>query len=372
MTLTTDLQTQLPLAGLKVIELHAIGPVPFAGMLLQNLGATVTRISPPADPGLGIAIKPEFDLLNLGKSVIALDLKTDNGRSELLKLLQDTDVLMEGFRPQVLERIGLAPQTLLDHCPRLVIGRLNGWGTQGPLAARAGHDINYLALSGALLAIGTKDQPVPPLNLVADFGGGAMHLVVGILAKLVQRSLQTNQGGGVVSTSILAGTHGLMPMFYGLIANQMQSLHRENNLLDGGMPFYRVYACLDNAFVAVGALEPKFYAQLISLLDLAEQVDLKHQYKASTWPATQALMAKAIAQKTRDQWAALALPLDACLSPVLSFTEAQHHAHNQANGWFGSGHSTSDNLGRSASNEQKLKAQAIAQTVAPNHIIQFS
>jgi alpha-methylacyl-CoA racemase len=352
-------KTQLPLIGLKVIELHAIGPVPFAGMLLQNLGATVTRIAPPADPGLGIAIKPEFDLLNLGKSVIALDLKTDKGRASLFDLLQDTDVLMEGFRPDVLERIGLAPDVLLNQFPRLVIGRLNGWGTKGPLAARAGHDINYLALSGALLAIGTKDQPVPPLNLVADFGGGAMHLVVGILAKLVQRSLQSNQAGGVVSTSILAGTHGLMPMFYGLIANQMQSLQRENNLLDGGMPFYKVYRCRDDAFVATGALEPKFYAQLINLLGLTEQIDLKHQYKASSWPATQALIARAIALKTRDEWAALSLPLDACLSPVLSFSEAQQNAHNQANGWFGTSQDKDD---------EKPSASS---TIAPNNIIQF-
>jgi alpha-methylacyl-CoA racemase len=361
----TEPKAQLPLAGLKVIELHAIGPVPFAGMLLQNLGASVTRIAPPADPGLGIAIKPEFDLLNIGKSVVALNLKTDSGRADLCKLLENTDVLMEGFRPEVLERLGLAPSILLGQFPRLVIGRLNGWGTQGPLAARAGHDINYLALSGALLAIGTKDQPVPPLNLVADFGGGAMHLVVGVLAKLVQRSLQANQAGGVVSTSILAGTHGLMPMFYGLIANQMQSLQREHNLLDGGMPFYRVYRCNDDAFVAVGALEPKFYAQLISLLDLSDQVDLKHQYTASSWPSTQALIERAIAQKTRDEWAALALPLDACLSPVLSFTEAQQNTHNHANGWFGA----DQNEGSQIEGNQKQNSST---PIAPNNIIQFS
>jgi alpha-methylacyl-CoA racemase len=360
---------QLPLTGLKVIELHAIGPVPFAGMLLQNLGASVTRIAPPADPGLGIAIKPEFDFLNLGKSVIALDLKTDSGRATLFKMLDTTDVLMEGFRPEVLERIGLSPNNLLNQFPRLVLGRLNGWGTQGPLAARAGHDINYLALSGALLAIGTKDQPVPPLNLVADFGGGAMHLVVGILAKLVQRSLQSDQTGGVVSTSILAGTHGLMPMFYGLIANQMQSLQRENNLLDGGMPFYRVYRCSDEGFVAVGALEPKFYAQLIRLLGLSEQIDLKHQYKAATWPATQALIADTIAQKTRDQWAMLALPLDACLSPVLSFMEAQQNNHNQANGWFNVSRDTAQDEGQKIIHSQE---QNSAQIIAPNNIIQFS
>ncbi len=351
----------LPLTGLKIIELHAIGPVPFAGMLLQNLGATITRIAPPADPGLGIAIQPEFDVLNLGKESIALDLKSSEGLDSLFQLLGTTDVLMEGFRPGVLERIGLAPDLLLQKFPRLVIGRLSGWGDHGPLAARAGHDINYLALSGALMAIGTAEQPVPPLNLVADFGGGAMHLVVGLLAKLIQRSLHPQQLGGVVTTSILAGTHGLTPMFYGLMANQMQSLQRENNLLDGGMPFYRVYPCKDAGFVAVGALEPKFYAILINLLGLSEQIDLKQQYKASSWPKTKALIAQTLMKKTRDEWAALALPTDACLSPVLSFAEAQTNPHNVANGWFNSGEVN-----------YATTARASISVNSPNNIIQFS
>jgi alpha-methylacyl-CoA racemase len=329
-----DENNPLPLAGVKVIELHAIGPVPFAGMLLQNLGAQVTRIAPISDPGLGIAIKPEHDHLNLGKTSTALDLKSETGLAQLKQMLHSADVLLEGFRPGVLERLGLGPDTLSQVAPQLVIGRLNGWGTQGPLAPRAGHDINYLAMTGALLAIGTQDEPVPPLNLVADFGGGAMHLAVGVLAKLVQRGMSSERRGGIVATSILAGSHGLMPMFHGMVAAGLQGIKRQSHLLDGGMPFYRVYRCADNRFIAIGSLEPKFYAELIDVLGLKESVQLKDQYSPKTWAATTELIAQCVLQKPRDVWAALALNRDACLSPVLSFSEAAAAEHNQANGWF--------------------------------------
>ena len=252
----------LPLAGLRVVELHAIGPVPFAGMVLRQLGAEVTRVSPPQDPGLGVAMPPQFDLLNRHKKAVALDLKQTADREAMARLLETADVLLEGFRPGVLERLGLAPQVLLQSHPRLVIGRLSGWGDRGPFAARAGHDINYLALTGVLAAIGRNDHPMPPLNLVADFGGGAMHLLVGVLARLVRRGLEGSGGsggsigrGGVVTTSIAAGTVGLTPMFYGLLAAGQWRLQRESNLLDGGAPFYRTYACAGDGFVAVGALE---------------------------------------------------------------------------------------------------------------------
>ena len=216
----TDADDALPLAGLRVVELHAIGPVPFAGMVLRQLGADVTRVSPPQDPGLGIGIPDRFDLLNRHKAAVALDLKNPAGRDALASLLEPADVLLEGFRPGVLERLGLAPQALLKAHPRLVIGRLSGWGDRGPLAARAGHDINYLALTGVLAAIGNPGQPMPPLNLVADFGGGAMHLLVGVLARLVRRGLDGNDGrGGIVTTSIAAGTVGLTPMFYGMLGS---------------------------------------------------------------------------------------------------------------------------------------------------------
>ena len=323
----------LPLAGLKVIELHAIGPVPFAGQLLRTLGAEVTRVSPPNDPGLGVDMPAEYDLLNAGKQALHLDLKDPAGLSRLRELAAGADVLIEGFRPGVLERLGLAPDALLAGNPRLVIGRLSGWGSAGPLAPRAGHDINYLALAGVLQAIGPAETPVPPLNLVADFGGGAMHLLVGVLAKLVARSIGGR--GGVVETSILAGTVGLTPMFYGMLAGGLWNLSRANNLLDGSVPFYRVYRCADGRFVAAGALEPKFYRELLDVTGLGGELDPKDQYRPKSWPAAIERFTARFAQKSRDEWAALAQDRDCCLSPVLDFAEAARHPHNAANRLFG-------------------------------------
>ncbi len=322
----------LPLAGLTVVELHAIGPVPFAGQLLRALGAGVTRVSPPVDPGLGLRLPPEFDLLNRGKRRLALDLKQGDGLAALHDELAAADVLLEGFRPGVLERLGLAPEALLARHPRLVVGRLSGWGRDGVLAERAGHDINYLALAGVLNAIGSADAPVPPLNLVADFGGGAMHLLVGVLAKLVQRSI--TQRGGIVETSILAGTVGLTPTFYGLMAGGLWSLARASNLLDGGPPFYRCYRCADGRFVAVGALEAKFYARLLAVTGLESEIDPREQYRRDCWPAAIERFSARFASRTRDEWAQAALAHDACLSPVLDFAEAARHPHNLANRLF--------------------------------------
>jgi alpha-methylacyl-CoA racemase len=320
------------LTGLKVVELHAIGPVPFAGMILQSLGAQVTRISPPNDPGLGLGLDPRFDVLNAGKTVCRLDLKAPGQLAQLRQQLADADVLLEGFRPGVLERLGLAPNDLLRAYPRLVIGRLSGWGDQGELAMRAGHDINYLALSGALAAIGPADHPVAPLNLVADFGGGAMHLLVGVLAQLVQRGITGR--GGVVTTSILAGTIGLLPMFYGMLAGGRWRLARSANLLDGGAPFYRVYACADGRHVAVGAIEPKFYRELLELTELSGTLRVDDQYLESAWPQATAALAGAFARRNRDEWARLAAARDCCVSPVLDLVESAAHAHNRANRLF--------------------------------------
>lgn len=324
-----------PLLGLRVVELDAIGPVPFAGQLLAQLGADVERIVPPVDRGMGIGVAPEFDLLNRGKRVTKRDLKSGEGLAAARTTIGTADVLLEGFRPGTLERLGLAPAALLAANPRLVIGRLSGWGTHGPLADRAGHDINYLALAGVLHAIGPSDHPVPPLNLVADFGGGAMHLAVGVLARLVRRSIDGR--GGVVETSILAGTHGLTAMFHGFIAGGIWRLLRETNLLDGGVPFYRCYATRDGRHIAVGALEGKFYRELLDVLGLAEEIDPGRQYEAASWPATTARFAAVVAERTRDEWVARASGRDACLSPVLDFTEAAANAHNRANGWFAAG-----------------------------------
>ncbi|NDB13525.1 MAG: CoA transferase, partial [Betaproteobacteria bacterium] len=250
-----------PLMGFRVIELHAIGPVPFAGYILAQLGARVIRLSPPTDPQLGVGVSPRFDILNSNKEAQALDLKSPAGITGLETLLTEADVLLEGFRPGVLERLGLEPKALLARHPKLVIGRLSGWGDRGVWAPRAGHDINYLAVAGILHAIGPVHAPSVPLNVVGDFGGGTMHLLLGVLSALLRRSLSGH--GGVVSTSILAASVGLTPMFYGLIAAGIWTMQRENNLLDGAAPFYRTYRCLDDKYVAVGAIEAKFYRELL-------------------------------------------------------------------------------------------------------------
>jgi alpha-methylacyl-CoA racemase len=323
---------QAPLAGLKVIELHAIGPVPFAGQLLRGLGADVTRISPPADPGLGVGMDPRFDVSNAGKRPVAIDMKSADGRAQARALIDAADVLLEGFRPGVLERLGLAPAELLASNPRLVVGRLSGWGSRGPLSDRAGHDINYLAMAGLLHGIGTTETPVPPLNVVGDYGGGAMHLAVGVLAQLVRRGIDGR--GGVVESSILAGSVGLSPIFYGLLAAGAWNVARGVNLLDGGAPFYRVYRTKDDRFVAVGAIEPKFYAQLLEVTGLNGTIDPRRQNDRRSWPETTRVLAERFAQRTRDEWASAAAPTDACLSPVLDLLEAAAHPHNLANGLF--------------------------------------
>ncbi|MBN9427277.1 MAG: CoA transferase [Burkholderiales bacterium] len=323
------METTLPLSGLKVVELHAIGPVPYVGFLLRSLGASVQRVSPPVDPGLGVARSPQFDVLNVGKEQLLVDLKTPDGQRTLHKSLATADVLLEGFRPGVLERLGLAPASLEERYPRLVIGRLSGWGSAGELAPRAGHDINYMALTGVLNAIGTAQTPVPPLNLVADFGGGAMHLLVGVLARLVRRSIDGQ--GGVAQTSILAGTVGLTPMFYGMLAEGRWSLTRGDNMLDGGAPFYRTYRCADGRFVAVGAIESKFYLQFLELVGLAGDIDPKLQHDQASWPETERRFAERFATRSRDEWAQIFAGSDACVSPVLDFNEAARHPHNLAN-----------------------------------------
>ena len=322
-------QANLPLSGVKIVELHAIGPVPFAGMLARNLGATVYRVSPPSDTKLGVPMENKADLLNAGKNAVYTNLKSPEGMAELHKLLADADVLLEGFRPGVLERLGLAPDTLLAKYPRLVIGRLSGWGIKGEYADRAGHDINYLALAGALQSIGTADAPVPPLNLVADFGGGAMHLLVGVLSKLIQRSVSGK--GGVVETSILAGTVGLTPIFFGMMSAGLWKMDREANMLDGGRPYYRVYKTKDGKFFSVGAIEAKFYVLLLDVLGLNGELDPAKQNDPSTWAHTQKRFTEVFATKTRDEWAAICAKVDCCAAPVLTFEEAARDPHNLAN-----------------------------------------
>ena len=327
---TTD--ADKPLAGIKIIELHAIGPVPFAGQLMRSLGADVKRVSPPTDPGLGMASDPRFDLSNWGKTPVSIDLKNPAGLAEARALIDSADVLLEGFRPGVIERLGLGPDVLLKSNPRLVIARLSGWGTKGPYAERAGHDINYLALTGLLHAIGTKETPVPPLNVVGDYGGGAMHLVVGVLSALVRRSIDGR--GSVVTSSILAGSVGLSHIFYGMLAAGRWTTDRVNNVLDGGAPYYRVYGTSDGRHMSVGAIEPKFYADLVKMTGLEGQIDLAKQNDRSTWPDTVAKFTAAFAKRPLAEWSKEAERFDACASPVLNFLEAAQHPHNQANSLY--------------------------------------
>ncbi|MGC4808699.1 CaiB/BaiF CoA transferase family protein [Micromonospora sp. DT233] len=313
-----------PLAGVRVLELAGIGPAPFAAMLLADLGADVVRVDRP-EPGALSAGDPGRDLLNRGKRSVVVDLKHPDGPEVVLGLADRAAILIEGWRPGVAERLGIGPQAALARNPALVYGRMTGWGQQGPLAGAAGHDIGYIAVAGALHPIGRAGgSPQIPLNLVGDFGGGALYLVVGCLAALhVARS--TGQGQ-VVDAAIVDGTAHLTTMFAGLLAAGAWRPERGRNLLDGGAPFYDVYPTADGEHMAVGALEPQFYAELLRLLGIAD-ADLPAQHDVAGWPVLRARFSEVFAQRTRDEWTALFEGTDACVAPVLSLTEAQHHRH---------------------------------------------
>ena len=317
-----------PLAGLKVLELEAIGPAPFCGMLLADMGADVLLVDRPTDPGLGFERKRASDVMLRGRRSITLDLKTPAGIAAVLELIARADALIEGFRPGVLERMGLGPDILLARNPRLVVGRMTGWGQDGPLSPRAGHDIDYIALSGALHAIGNAGgRPVPPLNLVGDFGGGGMLLGFGVLAALIEA--QRSGKGQVVDAAMVEGAGLLTTMFWGMAAQRQWSDRRGENVLDSGAPWYDTYETRDGRFVAIGAIEPKFYAELLQRLGLSDET-LPAQNDRPGWPALRARFAAVIRTRTRDDWSAAFAGSDACLAPVLSFAEAKEHPHNAA------------------------------------------
>ncbi len=327
--------TEGVLAGVTIVEMAAIGPVPFAGMVLADFGAEVIKLERLGPSGLGVPMVPRFDVTARGKKSVALDLKTEEGVAAARKLIASADAVIEGFRPGVMERLGLGPEPCLADNPRLVYGRISGWGSTGPMAAMAGHDLNYLGLSGALAAMGTPDAPPPvPLNLVGDYGGGAMMLVAGLLAALV-RARGTGQGQ-VVETSIAEGALALTPLFYGLIAGGRWGLERGANLLDGGAPFYRCYQCADGRYVAIGSIEPKFYQALVIGLGLEGALDPAQQYDRASWPETAATIEATIRTETRDYWAAHFDGSDACLTPVLDWSEAPEHPQHKARGSFAS------------------------------------
>lgn len=316
-----------PLRGLRVVEFAGIGPGPFAGMLLSDMGADVVRIDRP-----GIGGCDPRDFVSRGRRLVRLDLKAADGRDQALALLEHADALIEGFRPGVMERLGLGPDVVAARNPRLVYGRMTGWGQSGPLAHAAGHDINYVSLSGALAAIGPGDAgPVPPLNLVGDYGGGALYLVVGMLAALYEA--RDSGRGQVIDAAMCDGAASLMTQFFALAAMGRWNERREANLLDGGAHFYRVYQCADGRHLAIGAIEPQFYARLRELVGLSDP-EFDHQGDSAHWPALRDKLAGVIRKRTRDEWCRLLEGSDACVAPVLSMSEAPKHPHLAARGTF--------------------------------------
>jgi len=317
-----------PLAGIRVLELEAIGPGPFAGMLLADMGADVLVVDRPASTDLGLKRERWYDVMMRGKRSVTLDLKGKEGPRVALDLISKADALIEGFRPGVMERLGLGPEAVLKRNPKLVYGRMTGWGQDGPLAARAGHDINYIALAGVLHAFGRRGEaPVPPLNLVGDFGGGGMLLGFGIACALIEANRSGR--GQVVDAAMVEGASVLAAMFSGFLAAKSWSEERGINILDTGAPWYDVYETRDGKYVSIGAIEAKFYEELLARLDLRSE-SLPSQYERARWPEMREAFATAFRTKTRDEWCNVFEGSDACFAPVLSFSEARIHPHNAA------------------------------------------
>lgn len=310
-----------PLASLKVLEFSGLGPAPLAGQLLADLGARVTTVDRAP-----VKVDPA-DINRRGKTSVVIDLKSETGRQEALDLIAAHDVVIEAFRPGVMERLGLGPEVCPD---KTVYARMTGWGQTGPWANVAGHDINYLGLTGALHAMGAPDAPpIPPLNLVADYGGGTLFLIFGILAAVIERGVTGK--GSVVDAAMIDGVPAMMGLIHGMLAQGRWSEERGANWLDGAAPFYRCYTCADGKFVAVGALEPQFYALLLEKLGLPESYR-ENQNDPATWPARREEFAGIFASRTRDDWAAHFEGSDACTTPVLTFTEAAEHPQMSARG----------------------------------------
>ncbi|MBV8139005.1 MAG: CoA transferase [Deltaproteobacteria bacterium] len=321
-----------PLTGYRVIEFAGIGPGPMCAMLLSDMGAEVLRIDRTAAAGLGISMRTKFDLLNRGRRSVAFDLKKPEAIAAVMRLVEKADALIEGFRPGVMERLGLSPDQCLARNPRLVFGRMTGWGQVGPLAEAAGHDINYIALTGALHSIGrTGDRPLPPLNLVGDFGGGALYLALGVVAGLLEA--QKSGKGQVVDAAMVDGASSLMTAIYGIKAAGMWTNNRGENLLDTGAHFYEVYETSDGKFVSIGSIEAKFYEELLDLSGLKGQ-ELPNQMDRTAWPALKQQLAKIFKSKTRDEWCKIMEGSDVCFAPVLSMEEAPKHPHNRHRGTF--------------------------------------
>ena len=320
-----------PLQGKKIIEIAGIGPGPFCAMVLSDLGAEVIRVDRVSAVPDEFPQNPSFDLLNRGRKSVAFDLKNPEGVKSLLRLVEDADAMIEGFRPGVAERLGIGPEECLQRNPKLIYGRMTGWGQDGPYANMAGHDINYIALSGVLGTIGRQGEaPVPPINLVGDFGGGGMLLALGICAALVEVS--NSNKGQVVDAAMTDGSALLATMIHSFIAMGIWG-ERGTNMLDTGAPFYDVYECADGEYISLGSIESQFYAELLRITGL-DQEELPKQMDRSQWPLMKEKIARTIQEKTRDQWVELMEGTDVCFAPVLSPSEAFVHPHNVERGTF--------------------------------------
>jgi alpha-methylacyl-CoA racemase len=313
-----------PLAGIRILEFESIGPAPFAGMLLADMGADVLVIDRPLATDLGLERKRSEAVMMRGKRSVTLDLKNDFSKEICLQLVSRADALIEGMRPGVMEKLGLGPDAALERNPRLVYGRMTGWGQDGPLAARAGHDINYIALSGVLHAIGRRGEaPVPPLNLVGDFGGGGMLLGFGVACGLLEASRSGK--GQVIDAAMVEGASLLAAMFAGFLHSRQFNETRGDNILDTGAPWYNVYQTKDGKYVSIGSIESRFFDELIERLQLK---DVPPQHDRARWPQMKALLESAFKAKTRDEWVKVFEGSDACFAPVLSWSEARRDPHN--------------------------------------------
>ena len=321
-----------PLKGLTIIEISGIGPGPFAGMSLADMGANVIRVERPGGTDFSNAQEPRLDFLNRGKRCICVNLKQREGVATVLQLLEKADGLLEGNRPGVMERLGLGPDICLEKNPALVYGRMTGWGQEGPMAQVAGHDLNYVALAGALHPIGRAgEKPAIPLNLVGDFGGGGLMLAYGMVCALLEA--KTSGKGQVVDAAMIDGAATLMASTFAASQVGFWREERGTNLLDGGAHFYEVYETSDGKYISLGAIEPQFYAALLETLG-EDATYFQNQWDMDNWPAMQEQMSEIIKGKTRDQWDAVFAGVDVCYAPVLAMSEVRHHPHHQARGTF--------------------------------------
>ena len=317
-----------PLKGIRILEMAGIGPGPFCAMMLSDMGAEVIRIDRLNQKGSG----HRANVLNRGRRSIALDLKNPAAIETVLRLVDQADVVIEGFRPGVMERLGLGPDVCLERNPKLVFGRMTGWGQSGPLSQAAGHDINYISIAGALGAMGYADRPpAPPLNLVGDFGGGAMYLLTGVLAALLERN--SSGKGQVIDAAMTDGTASLLSPFFGLMAMNMWTTDRHSNKLDGGAHYYGSYECSDGKYISIGSIEPQFYALLLSKCEITDEEFLPQQDQQS-WPLLRERLEQLFKTESREHWCQLMEGTDVCFAPILDLAEAPNHPHNKARGTY--------------------------------------